>query len=188
MAKKSSNLPFVLTALLALGVVIVAWTGRDRFQMPGPGEPAPNFEAVTLDGEPVTLDNYRNQVVLLNVWATWCPPCVWEMPSMQRLYDRFEGRDFEIVAVSVDGPQRGLAGPMGRPAGDPGAFADSLGLTFPILWDPDGGIMRQYRTNAIPESFVIGRDGLMYRRVAGATEWDHPQYVEFIERLLAEEG
>ncbi len=188
MAKKPSNLPYLFTALAALVVIIVAWTGRDRFQTPGPGTAAPPFEVVTLAGEPVTLDTYRDQVVLLNVWATWCAPCRYEMPSMQRLYDELEGEDFEIVAISVDGRQRGSAGPMGQPAGDPGAFADSLSLTFPILWDPEGRIMRSYRTTGVPESFLIGRDGLIYRKVAGATEWDRPEYVEFIRRLLAEEA
>jgi cytochrome c biogenesis protein CcmG, thiol:disulfide interchange protein DsbE len=188
MAKKPSNIPYLITAILALGVIVTAWTGRDRFQTPGPGGPAPHFEVVTLDGEPVTLQDFGDQVVLLNVWATWCAPCRYEMPSMQRLYEEFEGEDFEIVAVSVDGRQRGSAGPMGQPAGNPRAFADSLSLTFPILWDPDGRIMRTYRTTGIPESFLIGRDGLIYRKVAGATEWDRPEYVEFIRRLLNEEA
>ncbi len=186
MSKKPSNLPYVLTAIVALAVIVSAWVWRDNFQSPGVGAPAPPFEAVKVDGERVTLETYRNQVVLLNVWATWCPPCRYEMPSMQRLYDIFEGQDFEIVAVSVDGRQRGSPGPMGQPAGDPWAFADSLSLTFPIVWDPEARIMRSYRTTGVPESYLIGRNGVIYRRVAGATEWDHPQYVEFIQRLLDE--
>jgi len=89
--------------------------------------------------------------------------------------------------VSVDGRQRGAAGPMGQPAGDPWAFGDSLSLTFPIVWDPDGRIMRSYRTTGVPESYLIGRDGVIYRRVAGATEWDRPEYIDFIQRLLDQE-
>jgi cytochrome c biogenesis protein CcmG, thiol:disulfide interchange protein DsbE len=187
MAGKGSNIPYLVVAVLALTVIIVAWTGRDRHAALGPGSPAPPFEVVTMDGEAVTLDDFRGQVVLLNVWATWCPPCIYEMPSMQRLYEELDEEDFEIVAVSVDG-RVGQRGPLGRVGGDPWAFADSLDLTFPIFWDSEARIMRSYQTVGVPESYVIGRDGRIYRKVSGATEWDHPQYVEFIRRLLDQEA
>ena len=185
--KKPSNLPYLVAMLVALGVISFAWFGRDRFQPVGPGSMAPNFEAVWLDGEPASLRDFQGKVVLLNVWATWCPPCVWEMPSMQRLYDEFEGQDFEVVAVSIDAPA-GQRDPLGRPGGNIQAFADSLSLTFPILHDPPGLIQRIYQTTGVPESFLIGRDGRIYRKVSGATEWDRPQYMEFIQRLLDEEA
>jgi cytochrome c biogenesis protein CcmG, thiol:disulfide interchange protein DsbE len=185
--KKPSNLPYLVAVLVALGVIGFAWFGRDRFQPVGPGSMAPNFEAVWLDGEPASLRDFQGKVVLLNVWATWCPPCVWEMPSMQRLYDEFEGQDFEVVAVSIDAPA-GQRDPLGRPGGNIEAFADSLSLTFPILHDPPGLIQRIYQTTGVPESFLIGRDGRIYRKVSGATEWDRPQYMEFIQRLLDEEA
>ncbi len=185
--KKPSNLPYLVAMLVALGVISFAWFGRDRFQPVGPGSMAPNFEAVWLDGEPASLRDFQGKVVLLNVWATWCPPCVWEMPSMQRLYDEFEGQDFEVVAVSIDAPT-GQRDPLGRPGGNIQAFADSLSLTFPILHDPPGLIQRIYQTTGVPESFLIGRDGRIYRKVSGATEWDRPQYMEFIQRLLDEEA
>lgn len=183
MAKTSSNIPYLFVAVLAMGVIIAAWTGRDRFEALGPGSPAPDFEVQDAAGETVRLEEFRGSVVLLNVWATWCPPCVYEMPSMQRLYDELEGEDFEIVAVSVDG-RVGRQGPLGRTGGDPWAFADSLDLRFPIFWDPEGEILRSYQTVGVPESYVIGRDGRIYRKVSGATEWDHPQYLEFVRRLL----
>jgi cytochrome c biogenesis protein CcmG, thiol:disulfide interchange protein DsbE len=185
--KKPSNLPYLVAVFVALGVIGFAWFGRDRFQPVGPGSMAPNFEAVWLDGEPASLRDFQGKVVLLNVWATWGPPCVWEMPSMQRLYDEFEGQDFEVVAVSIDAPA-GQRDPLGRPGGNIEAFADSLSLTFPILHDPPGLIQRIYQTTGVPESFLIGRDGRIYRKVSGATEWDRPQYVEFIQRLLDEEA
>ncbi|TVP56271.1 MAG: TlpA family protein disulfide reductase [Gemmatimonadales bacterium] len=180
---KASNLPYYITAALALAVITFAWVNQDRLHAVGPGVQAPYFEAVTLEGEPASLDDYRGQVVLLNIWATWCPPCRYEMPSMQRLYEELEGEDFEIVAVSVDA-RVGQRDVDGMPGGDIRAFSDSLSLTFPILHDPQGRIRRAYQTRALPESFVIGRDGQIYRKVAGATEWDRPQYVDFIRRLL----
>jgi cytochrome c biogenesis protein CcmG, thiol:disulfide interchange protein DsbE len=183
--RRSSNLPYFIASLLALAVVATAWVARDRHQPVGPGARAPAFEAVTLDGAPARIQDFQGQVVLLNVWATWCPPCVYEMPSMQRLYEHFEGADFEIIAVSIDAPQ-GLRDPFGRQGGDVAGFADEYGLTFPIWLDPDGTIQRIYRTTGVPESFVIGRDGVIYRKVAGATEWDDDRYIEFIDRLLDE--
>ncbi len=185
--KGPSNLPYLITSIVALVIIVTAWTGRERFQAPGPGGPAPHFEFVDLAGESVGLDDFEDKVVLLNVWATWCPPCIYEMPSMQRLYEMLEGEPFEIVAVSVDGRRAGESGPLGRLAGDPQAFADSLGLTFTILHDPEGRIMRSYRTVGVPESFLIGRDGRIYRKVSGATEWDHPSYVQYIQRLIRNE-
>ncbi len=182
-ASPPSTLPYYGAIVLALVVVGAAWMSRDRMQGIGPGSQAPVFEAVTLDGEPRTLHDFGDRVVLLNVWATWCAPCRYEMPSMQRLYEQFAGEDFEIVAVSVDAAP-GLLDRMGNPGGDIRAFADSLQLSFPILHDPEGKIQRVYQLSGIPESFLIGRDGTIYRRVAGSTEWDHPRYVEFIRRLL----
>lgn len=102
---------------------------------------------------------------------------------MQRLYDRFERDDFEIAAISIDAPRERLDA-RGNPGGDPVAFARELGLTFPVLLDPSGGIQRTYRTAGVPESFLIGRDGIIYKKVAGPTEWDSKTNVDLILRLV----
>lgn len=102
---------------------------------------------------------------------------------MQRLWEALEDDDFEILAVSVDA-SLGEVDSAGRPGGDVWAFADSLGLTFTILHDPSGGIQRTYQTTGVPESFLIGRDGTIYKKVIGAMEWDAGQNRELIERLL----
>lgn len=183
MARRPSQIPYMAAALITLLLVVAAWVGRDRFTPVGPGSMAPQYEATTLTGEPVTIEDFRGKVVLLNIWATWCAPCRYEMPSMERLYQEFQGHDFEIVAVSIDAPA-GLRDPGGNPGGNIQAFADSLGLTFPLLHDPSGGIQRAYQTTGVPESFLLARDGTIFRKVAGATEWDAPHYVELIHRLL----
>ena len=102
---------------------------------------------------------------------------------MQRLYDRFTGEDFEILAVSIDAPV-GQFDLFGREGGDLAAFAEQLGLTFPILQNPSGDIQQIYQTTGVPESFVIGRDGVIYKKVAGETDWAAPENVELIRRLL----
>jgi len=185
MLKKPSNLPYVLTATAVLATVLAAWLVRDHptFQPVGPGTTAPEFTARALDGTPMSLEDYSGHVILLNIWATWCPPCIYELPSMQRLYEEFKGENFEIVAVSVDA-RLGMQDEDGYPGGDVRAFSDSLSLTFPILHDPDGRIRRTYRTTGLPESFLIGADGVIYRKVTGATEWDRPEYIDFIRRLI----
>lgn len=102
---------------------------------------------------------------------------------MQRLYEAIGDEGFEILAVSVDAPfgQRDVSGNLG---GDLEAFAHEYGLTFPILHDPSGRIQRTYQTTGVPESFLIAKDGMIYRKVAGETVWDLPVNRELVRRLL----
>ena len=123
------------------------------------------------------IDDYTGEVVLLNIWATWCGPCRIEMPSMQRLQERLGPKGLKIVAVSVDDP--GQAGAIRR-------FAQELGLTFELLHDPTKAIERTYQTTGVPETFLIGRDGTIRRRSIGAEAWDSEANVAQLERLLAE--
>ncbi len=179
-----SNRPYAY-ALVGVALLIgVAWLNQDRIQPVTAGTVAPDFEVNDLLGRRVRLSDHRGEVVLVNIWATWCPPCVKEMPSMERLYQKIGGDGFEIMAISIDVEPGGFD-LDGNPGGDIQAFADSLGLTFPILHDPSGAIQQLYRTTGVPESFLIGTDGILYKRVAGPTEWDAPEYKELIRRLLA---
>jgi cytochrome c biogenesis protein CcmG/thiol:disulfide interchange protein DsbE len=145
----------------------------------GVGTHAPDFAALTLDDEPrtKTLADYRGEVVLLNIWATWCAPCRVEMPSMQALHEDYADRGLRVVAISID---------------DPGTeetvqnFVESLGLTFEILFDPSGAIKQRYHTTGVPETAVIARDGTIRRRVAGAEDWNSRANRALVERLLNE--
>ncbi len=171
--------------ILGLIVVLVGfgWTVRDRFAPIVVGSTAPDFEAAHFDRTPVRLATLRGEVVLLNIWATWCEPCREEMPSMQRLYDELGPRGLHIVAVSIDAPF-GSSDRGGRPGGDVGAFAREYGLTFPIWLDPDGNVQRVYRATGVPESFVIDRDGTIVKKVIGATDWYSDSNLDLLERLL----
>ena len=177
--------PYLWAMVGVATVVAVAWAGRESYRPVITGSDAPPFTVTDLEGGEVRLSDYAGEKVLLvNVWATWCGPCVVEMPSMQRLYESLEGEDFEILAVSVDA-RLGESDIAGRPGGDLRAFADELGLTFPILHNPSGDIQQLYQTTGVPESFVIGRDGIIYKKIAGPTEWDATENEELIRRLLA---
>lgn len=178
--------PYLAALLLVAVAAVAAWLARGRIQPVAAGYPAPNFEATDERGHLVTLANYEGKVLLLNVWATWCAPCREEMPSMQRLYDQFPRDDFEIAAVSIDAPLGG-SDLLGNPGGNPVDFARELGLTFPVLRDPSGEIQRTYRTTGVPESFLIGPRGMIWKKVAGATAWDSEAAVAQVRRLLEEQ-
>ncbi len=145
------------------------------------GSDAPDFRAATLDAKPLqkSLADYRGQVVLLNVWATWCLPCRVEMPSIEKLQQAYAPKGLKIVAVSID---------------DPGTdqqvreFVKSFGLTFQILHDPKNSISENYQVGGYPETFVIGRDGVIRKKVMEATDWNSPGNRALIERLLAEKA
>ncbi|HEV8303631.1 MAG TPA: TlpA disulfide reductase family protein [Gemmatimonadales bacterium] len=149
---------------------------RPQIDLVEVGSRAPAFHATNLrTGRPATLADYRGQVILVNIWATWCPPCRVEMPSMEQLHKKLAGTDFRIVAVSVDkeeGPDKVLA------------FANDLGLTFDLLHDPAGAIQQVYQTTGVPESFLIDRDGVIVKKVIGAAQWDGPVNETIIRRLL----
>ena len=187
MPRRAGRGPYLVAVLVAVGVVAAAWIARDRVRPVVSGYPAPDFEVVDADGGAVTLASFRGKVLLLNVWATWCAPCREEMPSMQRLYESFSPDDFEIAAISIDALP-GTTDQAGNPGGDPLAFARDLDLTFPILLDPSGRIQRVYRTTGVPESFLISADGVIYKKVAGATAWDSEANLGLVRRLIEDKG
>lgn len=173
--------------ILALLVVLVGvgWTVRDRFSPVEVGTGAPDFVAQTLEGEEVSFSSVRGEVVLLNVWATWCPPCREEMPSMQRLYEELGPDGLRIVAVSVDAPT-GVFGASGQRGGDVPGFVDEYGLTFDIWRDPSGRIEQTYRVTGLPESFLIDREGRIVKKDIGGVIWDTDARMELVRRLLEE--
>jgi peroxiredoxin len=143
------------------------------------GSQAPDFHAVTLDATPApkTLADYRGQVVLLNIWATWCAPCRVEMPSIEKLHQALGPQGLKVVAVSidVDGQENVIRN-----------FAKQLGLTFTILHDPTDKIQKQYQATAVPETFIIGRDGVIRKKLIGAVDWNSEGNRAVIEQLLRE--
>lgn len=143
------------------------------------GSKAPDFHAITLDTTPrdVSLDQYRGQVVLLNIWATYCVPCRVEMPSIEDLQQKMADRGLHIVAVSIDVPSKTQA------IRD---FVKHYGLTFQVLHDPDGKIADTYQTTGVPETFVIGRDGVIRKKIIGATLWNTDANRALVSQLLSE--
>jgi thiol-disulfide isomerase/thioredoxin len=118
---------------------------------------------------------YAGHVTLINIWATWCGPCVKEMPSIERAYQRYRGRGFRVAAVSID---KDDAAPVL-------AFTQRLGLSFDILHDRSGEIQTYYMTVGVPESFLIDKHGMITYIALGADDWDSAENRQRIEQLLA---
>jgi cytochrome c biogenesis protein CcmG/thiol:disulfide interchange protein DsbE len=167
-------LGIALVAVLAVTLVIRL---MPEIALVGVGSKAPTFQAIDLrTGRPARLADYRNKVVLLNIWATYCIPCRTEMPAIQRLSHRLAGTDFAVLAVSVDVVD----------SSEVDAFVKELGLTFDVWHDQPGITQRLYQTTGVPETFVIDRQGVIIKKAIGAMDWDDPVNETLIRRLLAQ--
>ena len=136
--------------------------------------PAPDFTFPGLDGKKVSLSDYKGKVVLVNIWATWCPPCVDEMPSMEKLYNKFKRQNFEILAVSIDEPGLKAVAP----------FMRKFNLTFPALIDSKGAINAVYGVTGVPESFIIDKQGILAKKIVGPVDWASPAVFRFFSEIL----
>ena len=144
---------------------------------PQVGFTAPDFTLDSLSGDPITLSDLRGKVVVLNFWASWCPPCRAEMPALNAVYDKF--RDQSLVVLGVNTTyQDDEAGAR--------AAIQEWGLTFPIVFDRDGAPSRQYRVQAMPTTFFIGRDGVIRDIVFGGP-MSEALVASKIERLMSEQ-
>ena len=141
------------------------------------GAEAPAFAALdVISGEVVDLADRRGDVVLVNIWATWCGPCESEMPSMERLYQRLGPQGLSIVAVSIDQESTYKVR----------RWIEDRGITFTVLHDRDGSIEETFQTRGVPETFVIDRQGVVVQRVTGPRLWDAPDAEAFLADLLRE--
>ncbi|UQB42913.1 TlpA family protein disulfide reductase [Thiomicrospira microaerophila] len=137
------------------------------------GSQQANFDLVDLNGVNHRLNDYQGKVVLLNFWASWCPPCLHEMPSMTRLKSLLSDQPFEILAVNL--------------AEHPEDFAEFLTqnpVNFPILLDPQGLAIQNWRIIAYPTTYLIDQQGKIRYALFGGTEWDQPHHIQVIQQLL----
>lgn len=171
------------TILTALAFAVV--TAASSAHAPGPAmmplheEPQPLADLVFADesGELRSLEDWRGKVVLLNVWAKWCGPCRAEMPTLDRLQQRLGGKGFEVVALSVD---RAGASAVRK-------FFDDIGVSLPVFIDQDGAAIRSLGLFGLPATLLIGPDGNELARLAGPAEWDTPEMITFLERIIERE-
>lgn len=139
------------------------------------GEPAPDFRLPDLNGESVTLSQFKGKVVFLNFWATWCPPCIEELPSIQRLSESMQGTDFVVLTVNIDQ----------APESQIREFTKSKNLSFMVLLDPKSEVSAgKYGITGVPETFLIDRNGIVLERYIGPRNWTESAFIDFLNKIL----
>lgn len=138
----------------------------------GDPKPAP-LQLHTLKGEEVTLEALKGQVVLVNFWATWCAPCVEEIPSLQSLQDKLQPKGFKVLAINI-----------GETPTLIDEFKKQVSFRFDVVMDPQSQAVRDWKVYAYPSNFLLDRNGLIKYAYRGALQWDSPQVVDIIESLL----
>ncbi|MFC0298351.1 TlpA disulfide reductase family protein [Geobacillus jurassicus] len=128
------------------------------------GNQAPDFALRTLDGKEVRLSDLRGKRVIVNMWATWCPPCRAEMPDMQKFYERYKDEGVEIVAVNLTQSEKQLE--------QVARFIQEYGITFTVVLDEKGEVSRQYQAHAIPTSYLIDSQGIIRKKMIGPMSYD----------------
>lgn len=164
----------IVLALVIVGTPIGAdlWAADVQAEV---GHLAPDFTLKTLEGNTVRLSDFRGKkVVLINFWATWCPPCRLEMPTMQQIYTEYRDKGFEILAVNIEVDAR-------KEISD---FVKELRLTFPILLDPDMKITRKFHIIGLPVSVLIDRQGVVRAKEIGYHDWTSRVSRKLVEGLL----
>ncbi len=162
---------------MALVAAMVSVAPTSCKKNPGPlvGDLAPGFTLPDLEGQMHGLDDLRGRVVVLNFWATWCPPCVDEMPSLQKLHQALDAKGLSVVAVSVDERFEDIE-----------RFVDNFDLTFTILHDEGMRTARAYQTFKYPETYIIDRDGRVKSKVVGERDWVAPSVIRDLVALVGE--
>jgi peroxiredoxin len=172
---KKNALIIVIAVLAVVGALFLfGQNGGQRVRIVQEGDRAPEFQLPSLDGRTVNLSSYRGKVVMVHFWATWCPPCVEEIPTLERLHRAYFGRDLEILAVSVD---EGGAGAVGQ-------FMQKNRFALPVLLNSDQSVSRAYGTFKFPETYLVDREGVVRRKIIGAADWMSPAAQQVIQAML----
>jgi len=172
---------FTLIYALFFSITTLVMTGCDKKpvkpvvnQSAVVSKPAPDVTLKSINNESLTLSTLKGKVVLLNFWATWCPPCREEIPSMMKLNSAMAGKPFQMVAVSID---------EGGKKAVEDFFKDSH-FTLPAYLDPETSAAKVYGITGVPETFVIDKGGIIVKKVIGPMDWNSPEAIAFLERLM----
>jgi peroxiredoxin len=165
----------LIAALFVVGYVAKQRKGSGEQKIITKGDRAPEFRLPALDGSQVNLADLRGKVVMVHFWATWCPPCVEELPTLAKLSQDLTGTDFVMLAISVD--------EGGGPAVT--SFLQKNRLNVPVLLDPGRSIAGLYGTFKFPETYIIDRAGIVRSKVIGPADWRDPNAVRFLREMMA---
>jgi cytochrome c biogenesis protein CcmG/thiol:disulfide interchange protein DsbE len=167
--RPASVLPGILTLFLALTLTLAGCYGGSR--PPHVGSSAPDFTVQDGDRK-VSLDEFRGKILVLNFWATWCPPCVDEMPSLAQMQQKMKGKGVRVLAISVDVDQSAYQ-----------TFLTSYKVDLLTVRDPAQKSNNLYGTFKFPETYIIDRQGVLRRKFVGPIDWGQPEIVEYLARL-----
>jgi peroxiredoxin len=137
------------------------------------GKAAPDFTLPDIDGQHISLQEYRGKVIFLNFWATWCIPCREEMPALEQLHQKYQSKGLVVVAINLKESAEQVKG-----------FFQKHTLSFPALLDHNGTIFREYLVAGMPTTYLIDRDSQILARGIGARDWTRPEALELIGALL----
>jgi peroxiredoxin len=137
------------------------------------GDIAPDFQLEDTNGTQVSLSSLRGKVVIVNFWATWCPPCLEEMPSMERLNEVMSGDDFVMLAINTEKTGRTVVP----------AFLKKTPYTFPILYDDKEDVQKRYGVYKFPESFILHKDGTVAEKIIGPIDWSSSKTIAYFKSL-----
>jgi len=168
---------FFLCMVLGLPAGALAGSSRPQSAPGGAvlvGQQAPAVDLEQVGGGRVRLADLRGKIVLVNFWATWCPPCKAEMPSMERLYARLHKKGLEILAINVEADGKEILP----------KFLKKHPHTFPVLMDPEGDVQSSYGVFRFPETFVVGKDGKVLEHIIGGRDWSDKQTLEKFSKLI----
>ncbi len=166
----------ILLISVALLFTTLAQAGELK---PYEGAALPGFTLSDMAGKPHTLGDYRGKVVMVNFWATYCGPCIREMPSMARLKQKMAGKGFEILAIDMAEEQADIAAFLQR---------HKISVNFPILLDTEAEVISRWMVSAVPTTFIVDPQGQIRYALFGAIEWDSDEVTATISRLLAVQG
>lgn len=156
-------------------VLLLAMCGCAREEKPAlVGNPAPDFTLKNLAGQEVKLSDLRGKVVLVSFWATWCPPCREEIPSMDKLNRAMAGKPFQMLAISIDEGGKGAVE----------GFFSKAGVSLPTLLDPGQKAGKRYGITGVPETFIVDQKGVILKKVVGALDWSDPMVAGFLESAM----
>lgn len=168
---KTNLVKLLVLAAFVAGAIFFALHSRQPAP-PQVGKAASDFTLPTLTEPSISLRDYRRSVVVVNFWATWCPPCVEEAPSLKEFAERMRGVGVTVIGVSVDQDRAALE-----------RFVADARLSFPIARDPEQAVASRYGTFKFPESYIIDSEGRIARKIIDAIDWRDPQIISFVSRL-----
>ena len=174
------SLSFLRVASVALWIVTIACSVPENSEsedVSGPaveGRLAPQFSVKDRSGQLHSLNDFRGKVVLVNFWATWCPPCIEEMPSIDSLQKTLDQEKFSIIAISVDDSWDSVD-----------TFIKSSDLDLNIYSDFEGKVAKLYGTHKVPETYILNKEGIVVRKILGEIDWTSPKVLSYLKELGA---